>query len=111
MNYLLIDNEATITKGDTGTPFVVEVGDNDGPWTLTDATVVLRILAGEGNVMEKTLVPTGAPGKASNPWGAAELGSLAAGPYPIQVKVVFFNGTIRFAPSKGFKTLTVQEEL
>lgn len=102
-----------ITKGDTGTPLELIVGDKDGPWDLTDATVKFRYSI-DGVTSEKTLTPdadqVNNKGKASATW-STELASVAPENYACQVKVTFPNASVRYAPLKGYAVLTVQAPL
>lgn len=115
MNYLHFESESAITKGDTGTPLAVEVGDDEsGPWDLTDAVVKFRYFVA-GVPVEKTLTAdadqTNNRGKASAMWGSSELTDVDAENYPCQVKVTFDDGEISYAPSKSFSSITIQEPL
>lgn len=103
-------NTHDIHKGDTGTPIDFTVGDRNGPWDLTGATVLFRY-AVNGVVTEKSVTPdpdqTANRGRATAYWGASELSSVAAGSYPCQAKVTFSDGKVRYAPQRKHNVLNV----
>jgi hypothetical protein len=113
MNYLRLDR-TVFTRGDTGTPLAIEVGDENGPWDLTGAVVQFHYFENLDNTPYSKLLTANTDqvnnkGKAESKWGESEI-SVSAGNKPCQANVTFPGGAgIRVAPSKDFGVITFQE--
>lgn len=102
-----------ITPGDTGSPMTFIVGDKDGPWDLTGATVVFRYLV-NGSPVDKAVTAdqdqVANKGVAIGYWGATELDNVEAGNKACQAIVTFSDGSVRKTPP-GYATFTVREAM
>jgi len=119
-NFLHFDSPTpsthVISRGDdTGTPLAFTVGDLDGPFDLTGATIDFFFRTPADTFHKSDIFPVTDQvknkGRASGFWKLQELSSVAPGNYPCQARITFPTGKMRWCPDRPLNTIVLSDNL